>query len=230
MPPVAKKTVMPTHPKSRVWGYFGDSEDGEFAHCLLCKYTRKVPVKIKVNHGSTQALRNHMKYLHKKEYKEMEEKEVHEVKPVGAKKAENTPKISEAFTKMIKVDPQGKKQSKYDKKLLEFLASKFIPFEVVDSEEFAAFIMELDRFLLDCPYFINTMFDIFPNPILHPKQIQSFILAQIRSINLKTAKTYSNQLEQLSEEVLLEVKKLVDEYCTASAAITTGENAPHKGF
>ena len=217
---VAKKTVMPAHPKSRVWEYFGDSEDGEFAHCLICKYTKKASVKIKVTHGSTQALRNHMKYLHKKEYQEMEEKAV---KPVEAKKAENTPKISEAFTKMIKVDPQGKKQSKYDKKLLEFLASKFIPFEVVDSEEFASFIMELDRFL-----FTNTMLDIFTNPILHPNQIQRFILAQIRSINLKTAKTYSNQLEQLSEEVLLEVKKLVDEYCTASAAITTGENAPQR--
>ena len=43
---------------------------------------------------------------------------------------------------------------------------------------------------------------------------------------IKTAKTYSRQLEQLSEEVVLEVKKLVDEYCTASAAITTAENRP----
>ena len=175
-----------------------------------------------------------MKYLHKKEYEEMEKKEVQAVKKVGSKKEENTPKISEAFTKSIKVDPQGKKQSSYDKKLLEFLASKFIPFEVVDSDEFAAFVMELDRFLLastfflDCPHFINTMLDIIANPILDPKQIQSFILAQIRSINLKTAKTYSRQLEQLSEEVLLEVKKLVDEFCTASAAITTGENRPHE--
>ena len=72
------------------------------------------------------------------------------------------------------------------------------------------------------------MLDIIANPILDPKQIQSFILTQIRSINLKTAKTYSRQLEQLSEEVLLEVKKLVDEFCTASAAITTGENRPHE--
>ena len=45
---------------------------------------------------------------------------------------------------------------------------------------------------------------------------------------IKTAKTYSRQLKQLSEEVLLEVKKLVDEYCTASAAIKTGENRPHE--
>ena len=89
-----------------------------------------------------------MKYLHKKEYEEMEKKEMSEVKTVGSKKAENTPKISEAFNKMIKVDPLGKKQSTYDKKLLEFLACKFIPFEVVNSEEFANFVMELDRFLL----------------------------------------------------------------------------------
>ena len=45
---------------------------------------------------------------------------------------------------------------------------------------------------------------------------------------IKTAKTYSRQLKQLSEEVLLEVKKLVDEYCTASAAIKTGEHRPHE--
>ena len=46
---------------------------------------------------------------------------------------------------------------------------------------------------------------------------------------IKTSKTYSRQLEQLSEEeVLLEVKKLVDEYCTASAAIKTGENRPRE--
>ena len=41
---------------------------------------------------------------------------------------------------------------------------------------------------------------------------------------MKTANTYSRQLSDLSEEVLLEVKKLVEEFCTASAAITTGEN------
>ena len=113
MPPVAKKNVTPLHPKSRVWEYFGDSEDGKCAHCLLCKYAKKTPVNIKVNNGSTQSLRNHMKYLHKKEFEEIEEKEVEERKKDGSKNNENTPKISEAFGKMIKIDLLGKKQSKY---------------------------------------------------------------------------------------------------------------------
>ena len=139
---------MPAFPKSKVWEYFGDSEDGTSAHCLLCKYSKKTQVNLKVTHGSTNALRNHMKYLHKKEFEEMEKKEGDANKKVGPKKVESTPKISEAFTKMVKVDPLGQKQSKYDRKLIEFLASRFIPFEVVEGEEFANFVMELDRFLL----------------------------------------------------------------------------------
>ena len=42
MPSVVKKTVIPNHPKSRVWGYFGDSEDGQTATSLPCKYTMKI--------------------------------------------------------------------------------------------------------------------------------------------------------------------------------------------
>ena len=75
--------------------------------------------------------------------KEEEEEKKTKV-PQGVKKDE-TPKISDAFKKMTKVDPQGKKQSDYDRKLLEFLASQFVPFYVVDSEEFKAFVEELDK-------------------------------------------------------------------------------------
>ena len=73
--------------------------------------------------------------------KEEEEEKKTKV-PQGVKKDE-TPKISDAFKKMTKVDPQGKKQSDYDRKLLEFLASQFVPFYVVDSGEFKAFVEEL---------------------------------------------------------------------------------------
>ena len=36
MPPIKK--VVPTKTVSRVWKFYGDFQDGEFAHCLLCKY------------------------------------------------------------------------------------------------------------------------------------------------------------------------------------------------
>ena len=189
MPPI-KKPVIPSKPTSKVWRYFGDNLDGEFAHCLLCKYhpEKGVALHIKVGGGSTQAMRNHMKWHHKKEYSDMEKEESEEKKartPLGLK-LDNTPKIGDAIRRMTKVDPQGKKQSAYDKKLLELLACQFIPFGVVDSEEFKSFVGELDK-----------------------------------AINLKCARTYSRQMEELALEVLVDVKKVVEEFCTSSAAITT---------
>merc|ERR1712052_91389 len=48
--------------------------------------------------------------------------------PLGLKKddivivivIDNTPKLPDAFNRIVKVDPRGAKQSNYDKKLLEF--------------------------------------------------------------------------------------------------------------
>ena len=58
---------------------------------------------------------------------------------------DSTPKIGDAFKRMTKVELHGKKQTHYDKKLLEFLACHFIPFGAVDSEEFKNFVEELDK-------------------------------------------------------------------------------------
>ena len=69
---------------------------------------------------------------------------------------------------------------------MELLASKFIPFEVVDSDEFKKFVTTLDK-----------------------------------TINTKHSTTYSRQTEKFATEVLEDVKKAVDKYCDASAAITT---------
>ena len=93
---------MPTKTVSKVWKFYGDSQDGEFAHCLLCKYNpnKGVDVAIKVNilcfslltfckchlfdysiindqvgrasGGSTHGLRNHLKNFHKKEFLDMQ--------------------------------------------------------------------------------------------------------------------------------------------------------------
>lgn len=111
MPPV--KSVIPSNPKSKVWRHFGDSLDGEFAQCLICKDSKTIAIHIKVCGGSTQSLRNHIKFHHKKEFRDMEKEEADEVKVkerIGVKVG-NTPKISEAFQKMTKVDPQGQKQA-----------------------------------------------------------------------------------------------------------------------
>ena len=46
MPPV--KSVIPSNPKSKVWRHFGDSLDGEFAQCLICKDNKTIAIHIKV--------------------------------------------------------------------------------------------------------------------------------------------------------------------------------------
>ena len=53
MPPIQKQAVMPNKPSSKVWKYYGDNHDGQFAHCLLCKYNpnKGVDLHIKVNGG-----------------------------------------------------------------------------------------------------------------------------------------------------------------------------------
>ena len=134
-------------------------------------------------------MRVHLSLRHKGEWKEIEECEKGKISE-KEKKAKVEPKvqptIKASFEQMTKCDPQGKRQSKYDVVLLELLASKFIPFEVVNSDEWKNFVCELDK-----------------------------------SINLKHSTTYSRQMSDFSEEILVDVKKAVDEFCDASAAITT---------
>ena len=127
MPPIQKRAVIPSKHASKVWKYYGDNLDGEFSHSLLCKYhpTRGGEVHIKVNNGSTTAMRNHLKSHHRKEFLDMEAEESTEKAkkskaPLGLTKDDNTPRIPDVFNRMVKVDPRGAKQSNYDKKVLEF--------------------------------------------------------------------------------------------------------------
>ena len=108
--------------KFNVWRYFGDDLDGQFAQCLLCKYhpVKGVAVYIKAGGpfgGSTQALINHLRWHHQKEFLDMENEEGGQKKqknPLGLKESV-TPKIGHAFRKLTKIDPQGKKQSNFEK-------------------------------------------------------------------------------------------------------------------
>ena len=131
----------------------------------------------------------HLSLHHRGEWKELEDCEKGKTLEKNKEKKveqKEQPTIKASFEQMTKCDPQGKKQSRYDEKLLELLASKFVPFEVVNSNEWKSFISELDK-----------------------------------SINFKHATTYSRQMSDFSEEILVDVKKAVDEFCYASAAITT---------
>ena len=94
--------------------------------------------------------------------------------------------MKETINKMTKTDPLGPKQLAHDKRILEFLACTFVPFNVVDMEEWKRLIESLDK-----------------------------------TINLKTARTYSRQMEKFAEEVREDVVTAIDKFCDASLALTT---------
>ena len=131
----------------------------------------------------------HLLTHHRGEWRELEESEkVRNSEKEKEKKVERKeqPTIKASLEQMTKVDPQGKRQGKYDEALLELLASKFIPFDVVNSTEFKNFVGVLDK-----------------------------------SMNFKHSSTYSRQMGEFAEDILVDVKKAVDQFCDASAAITT---------
>ena len=88
MPPV--KNAIPSNPRSKVWRHFGNSQDGEYAQCLICKESKTIAIHIKVRGGSTQALRNHIKYHHKKEFRDMEKEEADESKEKEKEKLDDS--------------------------------------------------------------------------------------------------------------------------------------------
>ena len=138
--------------------------------------------------------RTHLAAFHQKQWKEVLEEEGkvaksnEEAAKNAEKKKENSlqPKIKETINKLTKTDLNGPKQAAHDKRILEFLACTFVPFNVVDMEEWKRLIESLDK-----------------------------------TINLKTARTYSRQMEKFAAEVRADVVITIENYCDASLALTT---------
>ena len=111
MPPIQNK------PTSKVWRYFSEGHS-QFAQCLLCKYhpVKGVALHVKVagsSGASTQAMRNHLKCNHLKQFDEMENEYGEEQKQknhLGLKESVK-PKIEDTFRKLTKIEPGVKKQS-----------------------------------------------------------------------------------------------------------------------
>ena len=100
---------------------------------MICKQKtkpKKTFIIIKVGGQiGTQALRNHLRGAHPEAWRDIHQEEQNEKeakKKSLPTKEEETPKIDVAFSKWSKVDPQGKKQSEYDRALLELLASRLV--------------------------------------------------------------------------------------------------------
>ena len=186
------KPVKPKNPKSLIWDYFDDANDGEHAVCKICAEKSKNK-KYKINDGETSSLRSHVQACHGVEWLDVmtEEKRKNAEKLDHAAKRSKIedpqqPSIKKAFSNLTLVNPQGAIQKKYDRLLLELIGCNFLPFSLVDSSEFHSFIRNLDK-----------------------------------SINLKTSRTYSRQMDEYCKELLDEVKKMITDHCDCSMAINT---------
>ena len=131
---MAAKSAIPKAARSKAWKYFEDVQllnDNHHVICILCKQKTK-PKKTFIKVGGqigTQALRNHLRGAHPEAWRDIHQEEQNEKeakKKSLPTKEDETPKIDVAFSKWSKVDPQGKKQSEYDRALLELLASRLV--------------------------------------------------------------------------------------------------------
>ena len=128
---ITSKGAIPRGARSKVWRHFEEvlfANDDHHVLCILCKQmhkSKKTFIKVGGQVG-TQGLRNHLRGAHPQAWRDIdqEERDVKKAKKKPELKAETTPKIDDAFSKMSKINPQGKKQSDYDWALLELIASR----------------------------------------------------------------------------------------------------------
>ena len=123
-----------------------------------------------------------MESTHSEEWKdwvkdEEEKAKEEKTKEVEKRKREDTqPKIAAVMNNLTKVNPLGAKQKAYDKCLVEFLACKFIPLQVVESVEVKNLINLLDKT-------INTK-----DRETYSRQVETFaeeVLAEVKELMVK---------------------------------------------
>ena len=130
---MANKGAVPKAARSKVWRHFENillADDDHHVLCILCKqlpHSKKTFIKVGGQVG-TQGLINHLRGAHPQAWRDIDQEERDEknAKKKSVLKVETTPKIDDAFSKMSKVNPLGKKQTDYDRKLLELIASRLV--------------------------------------------------------------------------------------------------------
>ena len=120
---------------------------------------------MKIKDGSTGGMKSHLKSAHKKEYEEflVEEEKKREaviqesskvkkrqlnnndVDPESEPSESKQPKLSDYIQKMTKYKADSAVQKKYDKLVLELLSMNFLPFNLVNSQEWRSLISFLDK-------------------------------------------------------------------------------------
>ena len=199
----SKKSI---NPKSKVWKYYDDVQDGQHVKCLICMEEKEKVHLVKASAGSTSSMIFHLKQ-HKKEFKSFEEEtemqENENKKKNLAKKIATLelgignkslviesnakqPKVNELFVKLSKYSRNGHVQTKFDNAVLELLSVNCLPFSLVDTPEWKALIELLDK-----------------------------------RITVKSRVTYQRKMTVLADKVLKRVKKMIERHLDVSCAITS---------
>ena len=190
------KTSIPKKPQSLVWRHFGDNLDGQHVHCVVCR-EKGDSVSIKISDFSTKSLWNHLDSFHKKEFKDIkaEEKEKALANNAAVEKAPRK-KTDENYGTQDKIKDAFNKMNKYD----------------VNGAKQSNFDKALVEFLAD---------NFVPFEVVNSESFKRLVAELDKRVNAKTARTYSRHMEDMAHEVMEDVKKAIDEFCDASAAITT---------
>ena len=111
---MASKGAIPKGARSKVWRHFEEvllANDDHHVLCILCKQmhkSKKSFIKVGGQIG-TQGLRNHLRGAHPQAWRDIdqEERDEKKAKKKPELKAETTPKIEDAFSKMSKINPHS---------------------------------------------------------------------------------------------------------------------------
>ncbi len=120
--------------KSGVWEFFKVSEDKTTTTCTLCK------VKLTFKGGSTSAMRNHLKAVHKSLGSSPTPYSTMRVSPTGGRQAD----ISQMFTPKSKKTMSASRQEELIKSLAYMCAVDLRPMSIVSGKGFISFCNKLN--------------------------------------------------------------------------------------
>jgi hypothetical protein len=198
------KSVMPKKPEYLGWKFFEDLGDETHVFCVLCASEEKSTL-YKVTDGVTCALKRHLTNVHAAIGKEVEvdtKKRKEEKEREMQDKDQKRRKLGIGTSKTLQVPKNQPTIKAAVNKLTK-----------VDPQ--GGIQKKYDDSLLDLLSCNLLSFNLVDSP-----EFKRFVELLNPSINLKARKTYSRMTSKYSEEILSEVKKLIEEFTDASVSVT----------
>ena len=190
---MVKHRVKPKKTTSLVWNYFDDVFDGAHVFCVICAESGK-DTKYKIGDGETSQIRSHVQNVHKAQWLDMK----------------NLEKAREA----------DKQKSKKRRVTDDMNMKQPTMFNIVKKmtmvDPLGATQQKYDQLLLELIGSNFLSFNMVNSPEFH-----SFVRNLDKTINLKSSRTYSKQMNKYCKEILEDVQKIVKDNCDASMSITT---------